>query len=79
MRHRNSSTVNKVVQVAETQIDQGNPQPTVTVILPCRNEESWILKTLESIIAGNYDTKLLEIIVIDGMSTDNTRNLIAQF
>ncbi len=79
MRHRNSSTVNKVVRVAETQIDQDTPQPTVTVILPCRNEESWILKTLESIIAGSYDTKLLEIIVIDGMSTDNTRNLIAQF
>ena len=78
-RRRNLLVSEKLLQPAATQHDTGECSPSVTVILPCRNEEPWITKTLQSIIASDYETNLLEIIVIDGISTDNTRNLIAEF
>lgn len=49
---------------------------TVSVVIPCRNEENYIGKCLESFIKQTYPKELLKIIVADGMSTDNTRNII---
>ena len=42
----------------------------VSIIIPCRNEEKFIGKCLESVLAQDYSDK--EIIVIDGMSKDRT-------
>ena len=49
----------------------------ICVIIPARNEEKTILKTLKSL----KDQKInnLEIIVIDDNSTDNTSNIINNF
>ncbi|NLK95028.1 MAG: glycosyltransferase family 2 protein [Clostridiales bacterium] len=52
---------------------------TVSVIIPCRNEEQFIGKCLDSFIKQNYPKELFTIIVADGMSTDNTRNIIKQY
>ncbi len=53
--------------------------PTVTVIIPCRNERRFIGSCLDSILSGDYPPELLEIIVADGMSDDGTREALQTF
>lgn len=53
--------------------------PFVSVIVPCRNEEKFIGECLRSLIASSYDHDRLEILVMDGMSTDNTRKIVEGF
>lgn len=53
--------------------------PTVTVIIPCRNEQRFIGSCLDSILSGDYPPELLEIIVADGMSDDGTRGVLQTF
>ncbi len=48
-------------------------QPLVSVIVPCRNEGKWIGKCLQSILNNDYPRDCLEILVVDGMSGDDTR------
>lgn len=50
----------------------------VSVVIPCYNEERFIVKVLES-LCGQYAAEQFEIIVVDGMSTDRTREVLAQF
>ena len=59
--------------------DYINSKIKVTVIIPCYNEEQYIGKCLESIINSNYNKKLIEVLVVDGMSKDNTRSIIGEF
>lgn len=49
---------------------------TVSIVIPCRNEEKYIEKCIKSFIDQSYPKELLEIIVSDGMSNDGTRDLI---
>jgi len=51
--------------------------PFVSVIIPCRNEGDFIARCVGSIFACNYPKDSFEVIVVDGMSTDNTRSEIA--
>jgi len=53
--------------------------PFVSIILPCRNEEKFINACLNSIIQQNYPSKKMEILVIDGDSKDNTKNIIKKY
>jgi len=50
----------------------------VSVVIPCYNEEQFIGKTLENLVS-QYDSSRYEIIIVDGMSTDRTREVINQF
>lgn len=50
--------------------------PMVSVIAPCRNEARFIKNALRSILQGNYPTGRMEILVVDGMSTDDTREIV---
>lgn len=54
-------------------------QPDVTVIIPCRNEGMFIRACLESIANSDYPKDRLEVIIVDGMSDDGTRNTIIEF
>ena len=51
----------------------------VTVVLPCRNEASHISACLDSIIASAHPPERLEVLVIDGMSDDGTREIVEQY
>lgn len=51
---------------------------TVSVIIPCYNEERFIGKALEN-LAGQYPREYYEIIVVDGMSEDHTRQVVLEF
>ncbi len=51
---------------------------TVSIIIPCRNEEKYIKECIESFLNQSYPQDLIEIIIADGMSTDNTRDIIKE-
>lgn len=54
-------------------------RPFVSVIVPCRNEEQHIGRCLESILASDYPHERMELLVVDGMSTDRTRDIVAWY
>ncbi len=51
----------------------------VTIVIPCRNEVRYIGRCLESILANDYPREQLEILVVDGMSSDGTRQVIKEY
>ena len=53
--------------------------PFVTVVVPCRNEEKHISRCLESILAHDYPKDRIEILVLDGMSEDRTREIVGTY
>ena len=53
--------------------------PLVSVILPIRNESAYIERGLFAILAQNYPVACMEILIADGMSTDDTRKIIKDF
>src|SRR5713101_1224645 len=55
------------------------PLPFVTVVVPCRNEERHIARCLESILANDYAKERMEILVLDGMSEDRTREIVTGY
>lgn len=52
------------------------PGLSITVIVPARNEASHIAQCLESLLACDYPAHLLEIVVVDDHSSDNTAGLV---
>ena len=50
------------------------PETSVSVIIAAYNEELFILECVRSILANNYPQELLEVIVVDNGSQDNTRS-----
>jgi len=56
-----------------------NSQPRLSIVIPCRNEKTFIGKCLDSIIANDYPKDKLELFVVDGMSEDGTREIINQY
>lgn len=53
--------------------------PLISIIIPCRNEERFIGKCLDSIIANDYPKDKLEVLVVDGMSEDTTREILQRY
>jgi len=51
-------------------------KPIVTVIIPCRNEFNYIEKSVASILNQKDLPGEIEIIVVDGLSDDGTRELL---
>lgn len=54
------------------------PQTSISVIIPARNEAENIAACLNAIAAQNYPPDLLEVLVIDDHSTDQTAIVAAQ-
>jgi succinoglycan biosynthesis protein ExoA len=53
--------------------------PAITVVLPVRNEAEYIGLCLDAVIAQDYPKDKLEILVVDGRSTDATREIVARY
>ena len=53
--------------------------PFVSVVVPVRNEEKFIGKCVESLLNGTYPKDKLEILVVDGMSEDETRKIVERY
>jgi cellulose synthase/poly-beta-1,6-N-acetylglucosamine synthase-like glycosyltransferase len=54
-------------------------QPTITVIIPARNEAENIKACLDSICNQLYPKELYEVIVVDDHSTDDTASIVQQY
>lgn len=55
------------------------PYTHVTIVIAARNEENNIGKTLNAIINQNYPKNLMEVIVINDHSEDNTAKIVEQY
>lgn len=53
--------------------------PTVSIIVPCFNEQATIRSLLEAVYAQTYPRAEMEVIISDGLSTDHTRQEITGF
>lgn len=53
--------------------------PSVSIVIPCYNESDFISQCLESVISNDYPKNKLEIMVVDGLSEDGTRDIIERF
>ena len=53
--------------------------PSVSVIIPCRNEEKTIHLVLDAIYTQTYPRDLLQVVIADGFSEDRTRAEIISF
>lgn len=55
------------------------PQTSISIIIPARNEAPNIAACIDSILANDYPSELVEIIVIDDHSTDNTADIVRRY
>ena len=53
-------------------------RPFVSVVVPCRNERDHVAPCLETILANDYPADRREVLVVDGMSDDGTRERIRE-
>lgn len=49
------------------------------VVIPCLNEEGYIGACLESLINQDANGITIEVIVVDGMSSDKTRSIVGEY
>ena len=57
---------------------QNNSYPSVSIIVPARNESQSIIKCLECLRSQNYPVDKFEIISVDDGSEDETGNILDQ-
>lgn len=53
--------------------------PSVSIIVPCYNEEATIRHLLDAVLAQTYPREQLELVISDGLSTDHTQDVIIAF
>lgn len=51
----------------------------VSIIIPCRNEEKYISRCLDSIVSQDFSKEKLEVLVINGISEDRTKEIIKEY
>jgi len=51
----------------------------LSVVIPVRNEGKHLTDTLDSLINQDYPSDKFELIIVDGMSEDNTRTIVENF
>jgi len=57
----------------------GEIRKTVSIIVPVRNEEKNIGTCITNIVSNDYPGNLVEILIVDGESNDNTREVVKKF
>ena len=53
-------------------------RPLVTIIMPIRNEAAYIRRSLGAVLAQDYPPERMEVLVVDGMSVDGTREAVGE-
>jgi glycosyltransferase involved in cell wall biosynthesis len=51
---------------------------SVSIIMPIRNEEHFIVRSLGAVLQQDYPAGSMEVLIADGMSTDRTRDVIRE-
>lgn len=68
----------KRIVIRDEEIKLGS-YPTVTIVVPCWNEEKTVEKTVSSLLNLNYPKDKINIFLIDDGSTDGTLSVINRF
>jgi glycosyltransferase involved in cell wall biosynthesis len=55
-----------------------NRLPKVTLLVVVRNEKNYIQQAVESLLTQDYPKELTEVIIVDGMSEDGTKELLTE-
>lgn len=50
-----------------------------SIVIPCLNEEQYIGNCIDSILKQSYDLSLIEVIVVDGGSSDRTPEILFEY
>ena len=58
--------------------NKGEDLPFVSLIMPIRNEEAFIERSLGAVLDQDYPHDKMEVLIADGMSTDGTRDKISR-
>lgn len=53
--------------------------PIISLIIPTYNEEKYISNCLDSILYQDYPKENMQIFVVDGLSSDNTQNIVNSY
>ncbi len=53
--------------------------PLISVVIPMRNERRHIGRCLTSVLLNDYPTERIEVIVVDGASTDGCKEVVQEF
>jgi glycosyltransferase involved in cell wall biosynthesis len=53
--------------------------PFVSVVMPVRNEATILPESLEAVLAQDYSKERMEVIVVDGESTDGTTEILKRY
>lgn len=75
---RASFFISGLLKMRKVKIDSIDFKP-ITIIVPARNEENNLYTCLESILRLDYPKDLLELIVINDRSEDNTEKIIEEY
>lgn len=67
-----------LIESQTREIDRTEALPPVSIVIPMRNEEKYIGACLAAVVAQDY-TGDLEVLVVDGMSEDRSREVVSRF
>jgi len=51
----------------------------ISIIIPTYNEEKYIEQCIESLLKQDYPSDITEILIVDGRSSDNTREIVKSY
>ena len=51
----------------------------ISVVIPVRNESKYIAEVLDRLLAQDYDPQHFEILVVDGLSEDDTKMVVGRY
>ena len=69
----------KFSTVARMPVARDADLPSVTIVVPCHNEERTVSDTIESLLRLDYPHEKLSLVVVDDGSTDNTLDVARRF
>ena len=64
--------ITNVLTVSYTPVPDRGYRPSVSVIVPAKNEEKGIAETIQALLKSDYPDDKLEVIVVNDGSTDKT-------
>jgi len=68
--------INKTVHEATDSTIEQKYEPTVSIVIPCKNEEQAIKRTIEKCFSAEYPQEKIQVIVINDGSTDRTGEIL---
>jgi cellulose synthase/poly-beta-1,6-N-acetylglucosamine synthase-like glycosyltransferase len=64
---------------ARKPVRKGEWRPTVSLVIPVHNAEAYLHRKLDSVLSQDYPRELLDVLVIDAASSDDTASIAAEY